>query len=313
MHKNMKNIMRMFAFVLGCVGLLTACSDDNDSNPIANKAPSELVLNTPAIANQYIELTDKTTLSFTWSEPDFGYSALATYRFQVGVKQEDGTVKWNVDKNGEPKFLKTPYTVWNADVSAKEVAMAISNVDGFESIDDYVDMGVRTIAFRLYGNIRSGVGEDVEGTGVFSNPVYLNNVQSYAVVEEPGWIYICGNITGWQEPGAGNKEFYDNWRVTETGVETGIYKASFHLDRQDGDYIQFRFYTELTGWDTDSSIGLSKNEDCQWDSDGKYKGKILTDGRYEGNYRFDVASAGTLDITVNMNTNKVEFQFTPDN
>ena len=235
------------------------------------------------------------------------------YRFQVGVKQDDGTVKWNVDKNGAPKFLKTPYTVWSADVSAKEVAMAISNVDGFESIDDYVDMGVRTIAFRLYGNIRSGVGEDVEGTGVFSNPVYLKHVQSYAVVEEPGWIYICGNITGWQEPGAGNKEFYDNWRVTETGVETGIYKASFHIDRQDGDYIQFRFYTELTGWDTDSSIGLSKNEDCQWDSDGKYKGKILTDGRYEGNYRFDVASAGTLDITVNMNTNKVEFQFTPDN
>ena len=111
-----------------------------------------------------------------------------------------------------------------------------------------------------------------------------------------------------------NKEYYDaNWRITETGVGTNIFKASLNIDRQDGDYIQFRFYTELTGWDIDSSIGLKSNKDCQWDSNGKYKGKILTDGRYEGNYKFDVASAGTLDITVNMNTNKVEFKFTPDN
>lgn len=309
----MKKTIKLLGLVLGCVAMLTACSDDNDSNPIANRAPSELILNTPAVADQYIELTDSTTISFTWSEPDFGYSALATYRFQVGVVQQDGSVKWD-EKDGAPNFLDTPYNIWNADVSAEEIAMSISNIDGFKTIDDYVDMGIRTIAFRVYGNIRSGEREDIAGTGVFSNAVYLKNVQSYAVVKEPGWIYICGNLTGWKEPGMANKEFYDaSWRITETGVGTNIFKASLNLDRQDGDYIQFRFYTALTGWDTDSSIGLSENTDLEFDADGKYSGAILSNGRYEGNYKFTVASAGTLDITVNLNTNKVEFVFTPNN
>ncbi len=291
--------------------MFTACSDDNGSNPTANIAPSEFVLNTPAVAENYIELTDTTTISFTWSEPDFGYSALATYRFQVGVVQNDGTIKWD-EKNGSPNFLDTPYSVWNADVSAEEIAMSISSIDGFETIDDYVDMGIRTIAIRLYGNIRSGEREDVPGTGVFSNVVYLKNVQSYAVVKEPGWIYICGNISdNWKEPSEANKDIYDaKYRITETGVGTNIFKASIPYDLAYGDYLQFRFYTKLTGWDTDSSIGLKDNKDLEFDANGKYTGPILTGARYEGNYKFTVTAAGVLDVTVNLNTNKVEFVYT---
>ena len=90
----MKKTIKLLGLVLGCMAMFTACSDDNGSNPTANIAPSEFVLNTPAVAENYIELTDTTTISFTWSEPDFGYSALATYRFQVGVVQNDGTIKW---------------------------------------------------------------------------------------------------------------------------------------------------------------------------------------------------------------------------
>lgn len=309
---NMKKTIKLLALVLGCVGMLTACSDDNGSNPTADKAPSELILNTPAFAEQYIELSDDTTIPFSWSEADFGFSALATYRFQVGVVQADGTIKWD-NKDGEPLFLDTPYSVWTANVSAQEMAMSINNIDGFKTKDDYVDQGIRPIAVRLYGNIRSGEREDVPGTGVFSNVVYLRQVQNYAKIKEPAWIYVVGNFTGWKEPSKANKEFYDeNWRITETEVGTNIFKASLKLDRQDGDYIQFRFYTELTGWDTDSSIGLSDNKDCEFDASGKYTGPILTDGRFEGNYKFTVASAGTFDVTVNLNTNKVEFVFTPN-
>lgn len=306
----MKKTIKLLSFVLGCAAMLTACADDNDSNPTANRAPSELVLNTPAVANNYIELTDSTTISFTWSEPDFGYSALATYRFQVGVVQDDGSIKWD-EKDGNPLFLDTPYNIWNADVKAEEIAMSISNIDGFKTIDDYVDMGIRTIAMRLYGNIRSGEREDVPGTGVFSNAIYLKNVQSYAVVKEPGWIYIVGNLTGWKEPSAANKEFYDeSYRITETAVGTKIYKASIPYTFDNGDYVQFRFYTALTGWDTDSSIGLKDNKDLEFDAKGKYTGAILTGARYEGNYKFPVTAAGSLDITVNLNTNKVEFVYT---
>lgn len=306
----MKKTIKLLSFVLGCVAMLTACADDNDSNPTANRAPSEFVLNTPAVANNYIELTDSTTISFTWSEPDFGYSALATYRFQVGVVQNDGSIKWD-EENGTPLFLDTPYNIWNADVKAEEIAMSISNIDGFKTIDDYVDMGIRTIAIRVYGNIRSGEREDVPGTGVFSNAIFLKNVQSYAVVKEPGWIYICGNLTGWKEPSAANKELYDEkYRITETAVGTKIYKASIPYNFDNGDYVQFRFYTALTGWDTDSSIGLKDNKDLEFDANGKYTGAILTGARYEGNYKFPVTAAGVLDITVNLNTNKVEFVYT---
>ena len=308
----MKKTIKLLGLVLGCMAMFTACSDDNDSNPTANRAPSELTLNTPAIANQYIELSDTTTISFTWSEADFGFSALATYRFQVGVVQADGAIKWD-EKDGTPLFLDTPYSVWNADVSAQEMAMSINNIDGFKKVEQYVDQGIRTIAVRLFGNIRSGQREDVAGTGVFSNPVYLKQVQNYPKIKEPAWIYIVGNLTGWKEPSVANKEFYDeSYRITETEVGNNIFKGKVKYAFDNGDYLQFRFYTSLPGWDHDGSIGLADNQDFEFDANGKYEGKILSDSRYEGNYKFPVTSAGTLDVTVNLNTNKVTFVYTKE-
>ena len=93
---------------------------------------------------------------------------------------------------------------------------------------------------------------------------------------------------------------------------TNIFKGKVKYTFDNGDYLQFRFYTALTGWDTDSSIGLSANEDYEFDANGKFEGKILSDGRYEGNYKFPVTSAGTLDVTVNLNTNKVSFVYTKE-
>ena len=120
-------------------------------------------------------------------------------------------------------------------------------------------------------------------------------------------------MTGWKEPSVANKEFYDEYyRITETEVGNNIFKGKVKYAFDNGDYLQFRFYTSLPGWDHDGSIGLADNQDFEFDANGKYEGKILSDSRYEGNYKFPVTSAGTLDVTVNLNTNKVTFVYTKE-
>lgn len=72
-----KIIKSMLMMVVG-LGLLTACSDDTDSNPTV-VTPTKFVLNTPAAANQPIDLTNSTTVNLTCSQPDYGFPASTGY------------------------------------------------------------------------------------------------------------------------------------------------------------------------------------------------------------------------------------------
>ena len=71
--------------VLG-LGLFTACSDDNDSNPTV-KEPTTFVLNTPALANAEIDLANSDVLELTCSQPNYGFPARTLYHVQVAVEE----------------------------------------------------------------------------------------------------------------------------------------------------------------------------------------------------------------------------------
>ena len=182
--------------------MLTSCSTDNDYNP-SIKSPTKFTINESPVANQYIKLAADNNVNLTWSQPDYGYNAFATYKVQVGLV-ENGNVNW-FTKDGQPKYLATSYTICNANISGEEIAEAICAIDGFKYAEDYIDMGYREIALRIYASINTSVGAEIPNTGILSeNYVTFKHMAVYNPIKSPGFIYLVGNVTDWQTPNAGN-------------------------------------------------------------------------------------------------------------
>ena len=80
----MKTILKSTLLLLCSVGLFTACSDDNDSNPTLGQ-PTTFVLNTPGYASMPVNLETSTELPFTWSSPDYGCPVEAEFQLEASI------------------------------------------------------------------------------------------------------------------------------------------------------------------------------------------------------------------------------------
>jgi len=302
----MKKIFKSSLLLLGFLGLFTACQDDRDSNPNIQQ-PTKFVLNTPALADQYIQLSASNKVNLTWSQPDYGYNALATYQIQVGLVNADGSIKWNEDE-GAPKYLETTFTSCNVNISGAELAEAICALDGFTDKSEYVDKGYRKIAMRVHASILSSKGTDVPGSVIESNAVIFNNMAAYCNIKSLGYLYIVGSCNGWPEPKAGNAETLADWRIFETEIGSKVYVGN--IDMPAGD-LTFRFYGDLTGWGSDddplSSIGWQKkDESAAYEfTNGVFEGDCVSG---KGAWQFNGFAGGTLKLTVDRIQNKVKFE-----
>ena len=74
----MKNIIKSALLVVMSLTLMTACSDDNDSNPTI-QSPTEFKLNTPALENTPIDLANSSKIILTCSQPNYGFTASTQY------------------------------------------------------------------------------------------------------------------------------------------------------------------------------------------------------------------------------------------
>ncbi len=299
----MKKILSLALMFLGGFAMLTSCSTDNDSNPTI-KSPTKFSINASPLADQYIQLSPENKVNLTWTQPDYGYNAFATYKVQVGLV-ENGAVTWH-QKDGVDKFLATTYTVCNANISGEEIAEALCSIDGFKYADDYVDKGFREIALRVYACINTSMNEEIPNSGILSeNYVTFAHVAAYNAVKSPAYIYLVGNVTEWQTPNAGNADFYANYRLFENENEIGsnVYHGTFDLPAG----AQFRFYKALTGWDADS-MG-PQVDDAGVESafeNGEFEGTILTN-KAKGTWLFSGFEGGSVTMTVDLNQNKVKF------
>lgn len=203
----MKKIFNsMLLAMVAALPMLTSCSDDNDSNPTVTQ-PTEFTINQSPLAEQYIQLASDNNVYLTWSQPNYGFNALATYQIQVGL-MKDGNVTWNT-KNGAPKYLKTTFTTCKATISGDEIAESICDLDGFKDADSYADQGFREVALRVYSSLFDANGEEIPNTGIVSdNYVTFKHMAAYNAVKSPAYIYLVGNPTGWTTPNAGNLETY---------------------------------------------------------------------------------------------------------
>ncbi len=298
----MKKIFSFALMLLGMVATLTSCSEDRDSNPNI-QTPTTFNVNTPALADQYIQLSATNKVNLTWSQPNYGYNTLATYAIQVGLVQEDGTVDWNVkettDADGntvtENKFLETTFTNCNVNIPGEELARAINEIDGVTDPEAYVDNGYRKVALRVYSAVYNTAKEEIPGSGIMSeNYVVYNNMADYCAVLGKGFIYCVGScFGGWMTPDAAHTDSYAPYRLFETEIGSNVYVGTMDIAAGDITYGQQA---------ADEAKEYTFNENGYFTNpEGEFvKGK--------GSWTFNGYPGGPLQMVVDMNQMKVEFQ-----
>ena len=186
----MKNIIKSALLVVMSLTLMTACSDDNDSNP-SIQTPTEFKLNTPALENTPIDLANSSKIILTCSQPNYGYTASVQYTVLVATDE-------NMTDAVE---LSETSTSAKVAIDAASLASALTNIyveKGKTEADFPMDVKAY---FRLKANIVTSNGNVVEGTEILSNVVSLNKIHllfSLPPVNLPSHIYVVGNFCDWK-------------------------------------------------------------------------------------------------------------------
>lgn len=180
MMKNMKKLLNIGLIGLFGVLCLTACSDDNDSNPTLDQGDGTFVLNVPEYAeNNVVDLKNSTFVNLTTSQPNYGgvpYST--TYAVEISLDE----VVWT--------DLPTTYTTTKIAIAAKEFNNAILTLSGEEpDFSAPIPVYVRLLANINATNESYGHAE--------SNSVKLPNVLAYipdANAEVPETMFMTGSF-----------------------------------------------------------------------------------------------------------------------
>lgn len=186
----MKNIIKSALLVVMSLTLMTACSDDNDSNP-SIQTPTEFKLNTPALENTPIDLANSSKIILTCSQPNYGYTASVQYTVQVAT---DENMTDAVELSETSNSAKV-------EIDADLLASTLTNIyveKGKTEADFPMDVKAY---FRLKANIVTSNGNVVEGTEILSNVVSLNQIHllfSLPAVNLPSNVYVVGNFCDWK-------------------------------------------------------------------------------------------------------------------
>ena len=281
----MKKISLLLAMAAVALGF-TSCEEDRD--PVYHN-PSQFVLNQPAMADQYIDLTDGNTLELVASQPDYGYSAVANYSAQISLTEDFANFE---------SIIPTDEHQARMTFKQQDIALAMCNLLGVEGEDSFNErypdgMPYMTVYFRAVCQLAG-----VEGSLITSNVVAYKNIKGYLAVQTPGYIYLVGNPEGWSGPDASNAAHYAPWRLFEpdNAIGSQVYVGVFDLPSAP----MFRFYSALTGWDADSYGCQVEDNPLDFELvDGSFTGKLLGPGA-KGSFNFPNFMGGTVTITVDM-------------
>lgn len=280
--------------------LFAACDSDRDDNPTLgpNHTAKTFVVNTSALADQYIQLSPDNTVNLTWTQPDYGVNTVVNYKVQVGLVN-NGSIAW------ADSYLDTCFNSCNVNVSGEEIAKAICKLDGFKTEDDYVDKGFREVAMRVAASIYTTSQQLIEGTSIVSEPVYFKHMAAYCNVPSKATLYVIGSCCGWPEPSPSNKQklLDGGWYIMETEIGSKVFQGVVEMPEGD---LTFRFYSKLTGWDGGDSYGFQvPDEATNFEFTNGSFSSTATVGK--GSWAFAGFAGGKMDITVDMNKNTVKF------
>lgn len=177
------------SFCLACT-LLTACDDDNCSNPRLT-SPTTFVVNTPATADQTIDLANSEYLNLTCSQPDYGFPANVKYTVQMALTE---------DMSDYTELAETfPSADINLDAETIASTLTTMETDKGKTEEDF-PMTI-PVYFRVKAQMITSSGSVVEGTEILSNVVSFNKVNleySLPPVTTPENLYVVGKFNNWQ-------------------------------------------------------------------------------------------------------------------
>ena len=130
--------MKLKYLLLAIAGLsmFTSCETDEPSLIVAQyQKPTTFVLNTPQFANGVYDLQNAGALNLTFSQPDYGYSAVCKYTIELSKTEDFAT----------PVAMSTTYSVCDIDIDANDFAMSVCTAFGWESQSD-VDAALHYLA-----------------------------------------------------------------------------------------------------------------------------------------------------------------------
>lgn len=173
---------------------LTACSDDRDSNPTVQQ-PESFVLNMPALAGNIYDLENSDSLTFTYTQPAYGYTAAVSYYTQVSLTDEWQNFK--VEANGDttvytsPKYVEldgfTTKALTNA--SAADIDKAIMKMGGYGSAEEVPASD--TLYVRMRAKLDAGYECTSNAVRIIVKPYYKALVQA-----APELWYMIGGCIG---------------------------------------------------------------------------------------------------------------------
>ena len=285
----------ILASLFACVAAFsfTSCEDDNDSNPTISQ-PESFVLNTPAYAGNVYDLEHSDSLEFTYSQPDYGFTAAVSYYTQFSLSNDwratDVDADGNEVKFDTPKFVEIDgfTNKAKANVKAEDLNKAIMKMGGYSSPDEVPEN--TEVYARMKATLNSGYT-------CYSNVVKLNTKPYYKALTaaDPELWYLIGGCVG---DGAWGAE-----------IGTSVFPMC-PVEGETYDEVTGKGVLTYTGYFTPDAGGFKiVKTPGEWaDQWGAVGGDItkpkLKDASGEGD-NINVPSAGYYTITLNTKTNEL--------
>lgn len=176
--------------LVGTALVCASCDSDRDDNPTL-KTPTTFTLDTPSFAASTLDLESASTLDFTWTQPDYGFSALAQYQLYLSTSN-----KWTVsyDEAQADESLTANYTtvgdvvsVCEDEISAEDFAKAIMQLEQYDenAVPETQEVYVR-------------VSSAFNGDTIYSEPLKFTVKPYYVVLTKamPDLWYLTGSCIG---------------------------------------------------------------------------------------------------------------------
>ena len=235
--------------LLACLTSFWAC--DNGEHPTAS-TPDSFVLNTPVYVSGVYDLKNTETILLTTSQPDYGFTAVTTYR--VLISTESSFTDFAT--------LPTSFTTARLEVSAKEMAVALVDLVGATDEADFP-----TDPFPVYVRLSAELSDGSHQ--VLSNIIELPQVKSYYALNPmvmPENFYLIGNVAGnWDWAAA-------TAMVPVYGADGKFWCMQYLGETGDGQNASIKFNT-ARAWDG-NDFGIT----ADIDDDSKTLANISDDG-----------------------------------
>ena len=295
----MKKIYQLTMLLLAGAFALTACEDDNESNPTLVQ-PTQFVLNTPAV-NGNVDLQRSQTVALTWSQPrpynDFDAPVVPTYKVQISPtgsfnKEYDANLE---DNTGADFFTldETYNNGQNVEINTETIDRKLVQLFFWEDASKVP--AILDLAIRVKASIQDAGFHEYKT--IYSNVVNMKAVPYYIELKpaEPIIWYMVGNCIGtdsWSNGTVGNglvpmflvpNEQYD----ATTGGGLTSFTGYFPEDGQ------FKFVLVPGNWESQLNYTNVKNP-----------GSFLIDADGD-NHNIGIAEAGYYTIQVDTRTNDI--------